>query len=51
MYDMQPVGKPAGTQITDLNPGRSTRPDEGPIFALQGEIPDASFQTRAGYED
>jgi hypothetical protein len=51
MEDMQLLRASIRTQITEMNPSLSTPSDEGPIFALQGEVPSATITTRAGWED
>ena len=51
MEATQLAGEPVRTQITDLDPSSLTASDEGPVFALQGEVPGATITTRAGWED
>ena len=51
MEEIQLVGEPVRTQLTDLEPGRSIRSDGGPVFALRGEVPSPTITTRAGWED
>jgi hypothetical protein len=50
MEDMHLV-ESARTQMTDLDPSRRTPSQDGPVFALLGEIPSATITTRAGLED
>lgn len=51
MEATQQTEEPVRTEITDLDPGSPTASDEGPVFALQGEVPGATVTTRAGWED
>jgi len=39
------------TSITDLEPSPATFTDDGPVFALRGQIPSAPTTTRAGVTD
>jgi len=51
MEDIQLLGEPVRTQMTDLEPTGSIWSDGGPVFALRGEVPSATIVTRAGWED
>lgn len=51
MEAIQLLGESVRTQMTDLEPTGSIRSDEGPVFALRGEVPSPTITTRAGWED